>query len=247
MPDIEYINQPVADIVRDDYRIAAVFKKHGINYCCGGKVSLLDACTIKNIDPTALQKEIKDATRNLVISNSILFDQWKIDFLIDYIINIHHAYLSITLPSIQASLSSFAVSHQKQMPEINNIIELITDLSTLILSQNTHEEEIIFPYIKRLDTTYRRKEPYGNLFVRTLRKPLKNMEIESKKVGELLDQLRNSTKYYQFPPNACTNLQVNFNLLKELDENISQHKYLENNILFPKAILLEHDLLFMNS
>src|SRR2546423_2805888 len=246
MLELDNFNQTISEIVRNDYRTAEVFKKHGINYCCGGKITLQEACSLKNIDLQDLQKEIKNATKRLVISNDLRFDQWKIDFLIDYIINVHHAYLFQVLPSIQLGLSSFALSHQKQYPELVHVQEIVNSLHLLLLPQCRHEEDIIFPYIKQLETTYRRKEPYGNLFVRTLRKPLKNMEIESKKVGELLEELRKATHNYQFPDNACTNHQVNFNRLKELDDDITQHKHLENNILFPKALAMEHELLYAN-
>lgn len=44
----------VGDIVAGDYRTAAVFEKHGIDFCCGGAVTLAAACAAQGIDPALL-------------------------------------------------------------------------------------------------------------------------------------------------------------------------------------------------
>jgi regulator of cell morphogenesis and NO signaling len=116
-------------------------------------------------------------------------------------------------------------------------------LSGELTFHNRHEEEVIFPYIKQVETTFRRKEIYGNLFVRTLRKPLNAVEKEHAQISVLLDQLKSQANGYNFPEKACTNHQVIYHKLREFHDDMIQHKHLENNILFPKAIRLEQELL----
>lgn len=243
MQALQDIKKTVSDIVREDYRAADVFKKHGINYCCGGKMPLEEACLLKQLNYPDILLELEQATKTVTLPNNLQFDSWKIDFLIDYIINVHHSYLKNNLPLLQTSLVGFVDSHRKQHPELESILEQYTSLSALILAHNQHEEEIIFPYIKLIENTHRRKETYGNLFVRTLRKPLSNIEIEHKKIGGFLTSLRSLTNNYRFPANACTNHQVIFHKLREVDNDLLQHIHLENNILFPKAIEIEQQLL----
>jgi regulator of cell morphogenesis and NO signaling len=233
----------VAEIVRDDYRTADVFKKYGINFCCGGKVPLTEACAARNIRLEELAKELEFATRNISVSTSLQFNQWKIEFLVDYIINVHHAYLKQALPAIEVNLLTFINSHRKNHPELPDLYDAFVTLSVFLQKHNLHEEEIIFPYIKQIDNAYRRKETYGNLFVRTLRKPLYNIEQEHGRIHELLASIRELTNHYQFPENACTNHRVIFNKLREFDNDLVQHKHLEMNVLFPKAIEEERALL----
>lgn len=236
-------NKTVSEIVRSDYRTADVFKKNGIGYCCGGQVPLAEACAAKNISYSELVKELHDATRDLSLPNTIQYEKWKMDFLIDYIINIHHAYSSVALPPMQANLISFVNSHKKQYPELTEIENVFEQLSALLTTHNLQEEETIFPYIKQIETTHRRKEIYGSLFVRTLGKPLSESGKEHAKISELLSELRRLTNNYIFPANACTNHRVVYNKLREFDNDLVQHKHLENNILFPKAIEMERELL----
>lgn len=238
-----YHQMTVAQIVRADYRTADVFKRHGINYCCGGTVPFPEACLLKGLAAAKIEEELGLVTRNVTLPNYLQFNSWKIDFLIDYIINVHHAYARLTLPSLGASLTSFALGHKKQYPYLESVVSVFEKLTILISVSDKHEEDILFPYIKQIETAHRRRESYGSLFVKTLRKPLGGIQDENTKIGDLLLELRSITNQYSYPENACTNHRVVFQKLEELDNDLFQHKHLENNILFPRAIEMETELL----
>ena len=246
MQSLQDFNKTVAEIVRADYRTADVFKKYGINYCCGGKLPLREACAVQNIDISDIREELIRATKTISLPNTLQYDQWKVDFLIDYIVNVHHEYLRQAIPALEGALLSFVGSHLKQYPELSQVQKVFQELVHLVLYNNQQEEESIFPYIKLIANAYQRKESYGSLFVKTLRKPLSNLEAESNKISSLLGRLRSLTHQYNFPENACTNHRVVFHKLKEFDNDLIQHKHLENNILFPKAVELEKELLKMD-
>jgi regulator of cell morphogenesis and NO signaling len=240
---LQFANTTVANIVRQDYRTAEVFKKYGINYCCGGNISLEDSCEKNRLDYQLVLEELEAATKDISVPNSLNFGVWKTEFLVDYIVNVHHGYLYQVLPALEAHLLSFVESHKNKFPEFSELIEVFEELSSALKTHNRYEEEIIFPYIKQIENTHRRRETYGNLFVKTLRKPLGNIEADHKKISAILGELRTLTNNYTYPADACTNHRVIFQRLKELDNDMMQHKHLENNILFPRAIQIEKELL----
>lgn len=244
MQDVQGSDKTISEIVREDYRTADVFKKYGINYCCGGNTTLEEVCKLQNINTSVIQRELESMTKNVIIPSSIRFDEWEMDFLVDYIINVHHAYLKQTLPLLQTNLQSFVANHRKKYPFLDNVVEVYEELASL-LQEHLEEEEIkVFPYIKQIYSTHRRKETYGRLFVKTLSKPLTQvLASDHKHIAALLLQLREVANGYRFAADACTNHQVVFQKLKELDADITQHEHLENNILYPKAINLERELL----
>jgi regulator of cell morphogenesis and NO signaling len=243
MNEVLNLTKTVSEIVQEDYRAADVFKKHGINYCCSGRMPLEEACSLKNIDYSVVMEDLQQATKVLQISNSLRFSEWRIDFLVDYIINVHHAYVNVALPEIETALELFLEGHKKKYPELEKVLELFNEMAALLENHKRHEEEIIFPYIKQIDNTHRRKETYGNLFVRTLRKPLSNIAKEHDMISSILKEIQVATNNYTFPPNACTNHRVIFQRLREFHNDMVQHKHLENNILFPRAIEIEKELL----
>jgi regulator of cell morphogenesis and NO signaling len=233
----------ISDLVKKDYRTADVFRKYHLSYCCSGNISLQSACEAKGIDYEELSGELRKSTRTFVLSNNLLYDEWRPDFLVDYISHVHHAYIFQTLPALSASLESFVIGHQSKYPELKNLTELFTGLTGILMQHNRYEDEIIFPYIKQIEAAYRRKESYGNLLVRTLRKPLENVEKEHLQIQDMLDKIKLLTNEFTPPATACLNYVVIFKKLEELCQNLIQHNYLEQEVLFPKALAIEQKLL----
>lgn len=234
----------VSAVVMSCYRTAEVFHAHGIEFCCGGRIPLGLVCKNKGIDFDDLRVKLERASRKICVSGSLLFEEWSIDFLTDYIVNIHHHYLRKSLPVTKTFLERFVVGHEKKYAHLPELLEIFTELSDETLPHLREEEEIIFPYIRQIFHAYEAKETYAGLLVRTLRKPVENMmHNEHKNVTRILNRMRDLTDGYSLPENACVNHGVTFQKLQEIDADMTQHLYLENDILFPKAISMEKELL----
>jgi regulator of cell morphogenesis and NO signaling len=234
----------VTEIVSNDYRTADVFLKYGIEFCCGGKWPLEMVCASKNLDITLLISELEKASRTVQVSNNLRFDEWSPVFLSDYIVNVHHQYARIALPAVVEYVKRFLDGHLKKYPELEKLQSLVNKLHDDFISHMQQEEEVFFPYIKQIAHAYLHREPYGGLLVRTLRKPLQELsQQEHELLSTLLGEMRAITHQYTVPANACVTHRVTFSKLKELDNDLVQHIYLENDILFPKAIQIEKELL----
>lgn len=237
-------NAFISDIVAHDYRTADVFRKYEIEYCCGGKWSLDTICLMKGLDVNAVVRDLEKATRNIQVSNNLHFDEWPLDFLADYIINVHHSYLKHSMPEIKKMLSSFVTEHIKKHAYLADLEHAYNQLYKEVFPHMKQEEEILFPYIKQIYHAYTTKESYASLLVRTLRKPVEEvMAKEHESAMKHLQKFRALTNDYTPPATACVSHRVCFAKLKELDNDLTQHIHLENNILFPKAIAIEKELL----
>ncbi|MGZ5191073.1 MAG: DUF542 domain-containing protein [Flavisolibacter sp.] len=234
----------VTDIVAEDYRTSYVFQKYNIDYCCGGKMSLRAVCEHRGLETEKIKKELLDSMRIIQLSSSINFSNWSIDFLIDYIINVHHCYLTVSLPEICDTTERFRNGHVSRYPYLNELLKCVHALRDELLPHIEEENQIIFPYIKQIVHAYESHEPYAGLLVRTLRKPVENMmNHEHEYVRKYLQKIRELTNNYTPPTSSCVTHKVAFAKLKELDNDLVQHIHLENNILFPKAIEMEKELL----
>lgn len=234
----------VTDIVTNDYRTAEVFRKYGIEYCCGGKWPLEMVCHTKNIDINILIKELEDATRTVQVPNSIPFNEWDMDFLADYIVHVHHHYLKNQLPEIKSTLLKFIEEHHEKYAYLRELEKTFLQLYNEMLPHIQQEEETIFPYIRQITHAFHSQEIYASLLVKTMRKPIEElMNHEHKMVAGALYKMRELTSDYTAPARACINHKVTFSRLKELDNDLVQHMYLENNFLFPGAIEMEKELL----
>lgn len=234
----------VTDIVTSDYRTADVFRKYDIDFCCGGKWPLETICQNKDLDTKNIVKELQNVVTQTASNAAIDFDTWDIDFLSDYILNVHHRYLNKALPEIKEQTTKFLDGHRKKFPELEEIEIIIKKFLREIPPHMKQEEEIFFPYIKQIFYAHKNKESYARLLIRTLRKPLEEVMLkEHETTGLNLYRLRIITNDYTPPENACLSHRVTFSKLKELDNDLVQHIHLESNILFPKAIAMEQELL----
>lgn len=237
-------DQTVAAIVNNDYRTADVFRKYNIEYCCGGKYPLHMACQIQGVEEEEVLRDLEAATREVNTSNTLDFNGWHIDFLTDYIVNVHHHYLRKALPGVKDYVDRFADGHRKKYPYLEELQNVILQLHHSFIPHLEQEEEVIFPYIRQISHAYYSRESYASLLVRTLRKPVEEMmQHEHDTTAKLIKRMRGLTDQYNPPENACISHRVTFHKLKEVDNDIVQHLHLENNILFPKAIAMEKELL----
>ena len=156
----------VTDIVKKDYRTAEVFRKYGIEYCCGGKWPLEMVCAAKNIDINVLTAELEEATRNIQLPNSLPYHEWNIDFLADYIVNVHHHYLKNQLPEIKSTLLNFAEEHREKYLYLYELEKTFLQLFNEMIPHLQHEEQIIFPYIRQINHAFQSRESYASLLVK---------------------------------------------------------------------------------
>lgn len=234
----------VSEMVREDYRIADVFQKWGIDYCCGGNSSFADVCRSQSLPVDLIREDIQKATHITHISNHLRYEEWSVDFLVDFITNVHHAYLKQQVPVLYERVKVFVEGHKKKYPYLDKVLEVFEELKDEVLEHTQKEEESIFPYFKQISNTYARRESYGALFVRTLSKPFDHIEnVEHRRISALLVALRKAANNYTFADDVCPNHRVIYLKLKEFDSDIQQHKYLESNILFPKVRVMEKELL----
>lgn len=233
----------VSQLVRADYRLADVFKKWGINYCCGGQQPLDHVCRLQGLDQAEVESDMQQAQQTVVLSNAVSFDAWPVDFLTDYIVHVHHAYIKTVATSLEQSFAQFAQGHQKKYPSLSTVHGLFKKLVVLLNEQMPYEEEVLFPYIKQVHNAFRRNESYGSLFVRTLHKPFNETTGKAQQQTQLvLTELRKATQHYHFPADACTNYQVYYHKLNEFDADLVQHNHLEHKVLFPKVVQMEQAL-----
>src|SRR5690606_2633996 len=124
-------------------------------------------------------------------------NEWSIDFLLDFIVNVHHDYLKKTLPIIEEYITDFAAGHSHKFPFLADLKSEFDKLRTVMLLKLQEEEDIIFPYIRQIAHAYQNTEPYARLLVRTLRKPLETMMLHSQEfTNHTFIELNRLTSHY---------------------------------------------------
>jgi len=235
-------NQIIGELVAKDYRAASVFKKYNIDFCCQGNRTINDACTEKKLDVVMVLNDL-NAIGNTSNSAGIDFKSWPLDLLTDYIEKTHHRYVEDKSPELIAYLKKICEVHGKNHTELFEIKELMQQTIGNLAQHMKKEELILFPYITKMEKAKRTGELLKKPNFDSIQNPIIEMESEHSAEGDRFRDIETLSNNYTPPEDACNTYRVTFAMLKEFQDDLHLHIHLENNILFPKSILLEEQLL----
>lgn len=220
----------VGQWVLEQPRLARVFEKLGIDYCCGGKKPLDAACRAKGLDPAtvlAFLSATQDANSNAPVDVANM----SLTQLADHIQATHHANMKAELPRLQPLIEKIAKKHSDKNPLISQLPAVFSAFQSDMEAHMAKEEQVLFPLIRQLDTG----ESNGSCACGSIENPIRIMEIEHQHAGDALNLMRKLTDNYSTPEGACNTYRGVMYSLAELEADMHQHVHKENNVLFPKA------------
>lgn len=234
-------SETIGEMVASDYRKAEVFRKFGLDFCCGGKKTLEKACEKKGLDVVEVKKALK-AVEDDFTTNTEDYNSWELDFLADYIINKHHKYIENSHPMLFEFSQKVARVHGSRHAEVVDIAHYYIEVAEELQLHMQKEEMILFPYIKELAIAKRNGTPMERPQFGSIQNPINMMEAEHESAHVNMEKIRELSNNFTPPEDACNSYRVLFAKLKEYEADLHHHIHLENNILFKKAIELEKEL-----
>jgi regulator of cell morphogenesis and NO signaling len=227
-------DQTVAEIVAADYRAAGIFKKYGMDFCCGGKKPVTEACQKHGVNTDSLMEELNFVTAPDSYAN-IDYSKWTPELLVTYIEEMHHNYVKEAIPRIGMFTEKVAMRHGDSQPELIEVHQTFLELGREMLSHMQDEEDRVFPAITQFVKT-------DNPDMVLIHEMLAELEQEHEQAGALMAKLRALTNGFAPPEWACNTYRVSFAELEAFETDLHKHVHLENNILFPKIERLAHQM-----
>lgn len=231
----------IGEIVAENYKAAAIFKRYNIDFCCNGNRTITEATKNKNIDEDKLISELIEVMEQKT-EGDIDFKAFPIDLLADYVEKTHHRYIEQRVPEITPFLSKVARVHGNNHPELIVIEQLFNESAQELAAHVKKEELMLFPYIRKMVKSSLGDGKRPRTALRSASEYIQQMEEEHDAEGERFRRIAELTDNYTPPADACKTYIVTFNMLKEFEEDLHRHIHIENNILFPKSVELERQL-----
>ncbi len=200
-----------------------IFQRHGVDFCCGGAKPLVQACAELGLNTEAILDEIQKQ-ESAAAAPAERWDDKPLPALLDRILDVYHVALKEDLPRIEAMARKVLKVHGSKEPEM--LAELLTTFVALKDELDPHmmkEEQILFPMIRS-----GRGAMAGG--------PIQVMRYEHEAAGTLLKRIRELTRDFTMPAEACETWRALWHGLERMEEELYEHIHLENNILFPRAL-----------
>ena len=235
------LEMTIRDIVANDFRTAAVFQRHGIDFCCKGNRTIQEACRNGRVTAEEVLEDIAKATATPAVSGP-RFNSWDLNTLVSYIVGNHHGFVREAIPVLLTHTKKVAAVHGDRHPELPEVAQLFGEVAEEMTSHMAKEEQILFPYIVGVEEASRNGVGKPSAPFATVRNPIRVMEMEHESAGDAMARIRLLTSDYAIPEGACTTYRVCLQELEAFERDLHEHVHLENNILFPKAARLEAEV-----
>jgi len=230
----------VGEIVRSNYKTAQLFEKNKIDYCCGGGISLAEACEQSNTDIKKIVPEI-EAIINVSDPDSKYIEQLELDSLCDYIVERHHSYVIDNITFLQQKLQRLCDAHGEHHPELFKVKDLFGESASNLSAHMQKEELILFPYIRNL-VKFKKEGSNNSNELGGVLGPITQMDLEHQAEGERFAEMSKLTNDFATPADGCNTYRVTYATIRDFEQDLHRHIHLESNILFKKAIELENEL-----
>lgn len=234
-----FSTKTIREIALEMPETVRVFEQHKIDYCCGGRRPFVEACESAGVDPSLLSEELASA-----LSTASAFDNDRPEKqtpgnLIDYIISTHHVFTKNEIERLSALMQKVCSKHGQQHEELFGLRAIFNGMAEEMLLHMRKEENVLFPYIKQLDSAAQAGKPILAPPFGTVRNPIRMMRSEHDGAAEQFREMRDVTKNYALPEDACPSFRGLYFGLQELEKDLHRHVHLENNVLFDQAEILE--------
>lgn len=225
----------VGELVRQSPNRARVFEALKIDYCCGGKLPLVDACSRKGIEIDDVLQQLASCDSDRAEKPAVDADAMGLTELADHIEQTHHAYLKEELPRLDFMTEKVARVHGEKEPRLQQVRDAFVALKAELEPHMMKEERILFPMVRQLEAS----QSKADLHCGSVANPIRQMEHEHDQAGNALAIIREATDDFVPPEWACNTYRAMLDGLAQLEADLHQHIHKENNVLFPKTLELE--------
>jgi regulator of cell morphogenesis and NO signaling len=228
----------VGDVAAAHPATIKVFQRNNLDFCCGGKRPLGEVCREASLDFEGFRAEL-EATIAGAPAEGRDFRSMQLDELVEFIVSRYHVSLREELPRLAQMMEKVLGVHGGRHSELQGVSRTLAAIQEDLDPHMIKEEQVLFPYIRSLALASTAGCEMPDSPFRTVRNPIRIMELEHEAVGGLLVQLRQLTSGYVAPQDACNTFRGLYHGFAELERELHEHIHLENNVLHPRAAALE--------
>ncbi len=228
----------VRELVVQLPQLKAVLEKLGIDYCCGGQHSLLEASRNAGREWPEVLAALENARLNTgAAAEARDWSGEPLDKLAEHILVVHHRFTREQLQRLDGLLSKVLRAHRSAHgQQLTAMRQVFDDLAAELLPHLEKEEQVLFPLLIKIVTAESGRAPADVSTSGMLEQPIRQMMHEHESAGRALSELRRLSDNYLLPSDACPTFAALFEAMSALEADLHEHIHLENNILFPGSL-----------
>jgi len=233
-------NKRISEIVDENYAYASVLYYFGIKFYDYNEKTLEQVCQEKGLDVTQVIDSLENLPADEAEDNPTL-STLPVDVVVEYLKHTHFVFIKERLPYLSKLIKNLP---KHQHADIAEDLQFIFPLFVEDLIYHIYQEEDeLFKYIMSLHATLKSPQQTNQLYF-----DLEKYSIQDFAVGHDVDDdemkgIRHITDNYNTLSINSLHLRVIYAELQHFEKELMTHARIENEILFPKALMLEKQVL----
>ena len=211
----------LADLATTHAGASRVFQRHGLDFCCNGKVTVAEACWRRGLDPAQILAELRAEVRPAAPESR--WDARPLDDLVQHVLDRYHAGHRRELPRLLQLAAKVERVHADKPACPRGLFARLQHVGDELEQHMQKEEQVLFPMLR---------SGVGAMAAG----PIQVMEEEHVGHGHNLAEIRRLAHDFVPPPEACNTWRALYVGLAELEREVMQHIHLENHVLFPRVL-----------
>jgi regulator of cell morphogenesis and NO signaling len=226
----------ISELVEDNYVHAYVLYYFGIRFADYPEHTLEKVCTERGLNLEQVIRELENAV--LVPREEVPLVSYPVDLIIEYLKHSHFLFIKHKLPYIARLVNEFRA--EAEYHAIERDLKIVFPLFVEDFIHHIYEEEdTLFRYILALDKALKQKYIPTRLYYLIEKHSVQKFAIEHEVHDDEMEGIRKITNDYTYAADAPLALKVIYNELREFGKSLAVHARIENEILFPKGLVLE--------
>ncbi len=232
------LQRTLTSIVEDNYVYAHVLYYFGIRFYEYADDTLENVCRRKGLNSEQILRSM-ERENQLTTSDSLTFESLPIDLVLEYLRHSHGVFIKQTLPYMAHLVETIRHESSACVKDLQLLLPLFIEDFIIHIHE---EEDTFFQYLQVLQQAKQHKIPSGKVFFELEKQSVQRFAIEHETHDDEMEGIRDITNNYTLPADHSLHLKVVFAELKAFEQSLVKHARIENEILFPKALMLEKEV-----
>lgn len=236
---MNFDKRKLTDLVEENYVYSSVLYYFGVDFYNYSELTFNEACSNHGLKPEVVISTL-EALNKHEVEQDLYLVPLPVDLIIAYLKHKHYLFIKQTLPYLAKLVDHYPVSANS---------EVITDLKLIFpvfvedcIHHMFEKEDKIFKYISALDRAVTGRYNISQLYLAMETHSIAAYAADHKAAYNVMSGIKTLTSKYAVSAKSTILQNVIYAELQAFENKLIIHSQVENDVLYPKALLLENQV-----
>ncbi len=227
------LKRTVGEIAASRPGATRLFDILGIDYSCHGNLSLHDACAAAGLDPVQIRRSLEQLPRD---NGEMNWLEQPLTALTRHLRDERQPAIDQGVFAATAALSADCLQCRAHAERTARVQLVFSALVAVLTPHVSRERQVLFPLVEHLEACWTSGETPSMRLAGGLGPAIHSFTIDHGLLIARIDQIRRIIDEIEESVDPCHDL---IDAMRFLDHEMREHVHLQNNILFPRAMMLQ--------